>query len=385
MKALHFGAGNIGRGFIGLLLKQNGYDLTFADVNKELIDLLKEHRSYHVIIADESHEKILVEGFDALNSVDETQKLTQLITEVDLITMAVGPRIIPHIAKSCLEGIKQRLGQEQSQPLNIIACENAVGATDLFKEELFKNLTDEEQAFANQFIGFPNSAVDRIVPAQNNENPLDVKVEPFFEWAIERSKIKGNHVEMNDVHYVEDLKPYIERKLFTVNTGHASTAYYGLFKGYETVSEALQDSEVEQFVRDVLSETSQYVLLNYDFDEKDHADYVNLIINRFKNPEISDKLLRVGRGPLRKLSKNDRFVKPALGLLEHGITPHYLSQAMAYALVFNDDQDPESVTLQDYQKEHTVAETLENFSELDPSSPLINLVKEESEKMNVRD
>lgn len=382
MKALHFGAGNIGRGFIGLLLVQNGYDLTFADVSKELIDLLKSEKEYDVIIADGSNRKIKVSGFDALYSVEELDKLKQTIVEADLITMAVGPRIVPLIAKSCVEGIKSRLKKDEIKPLNIIACENAVGATDLFKEALFNELSKEEQTLAEKHFGFPNSAVDRIVPAQNNENPLDVKVEPFFEWAIEKDKLVGNFPEIKDVHYVQDLTPYIERKLFTVNTGHATSAYFGLLAGYDSVDEAMSDPKIEQQVRDVLSETTEYVLRTYEiFSEEEQKQYVDTVINRFKNPEISDDLLRVARGPMRKLSISDRFVKPALGLVEYGSEPRNLARAMAAALRFKNPEDSEATQIQEYLKEHSIKETLIKFSSLDSESLLIKLVEEENEKI----
>ncbi len=106
MKALHFGAGNIGRGFIGLVLVENGYELTFSDVSKDLVDLLKSQGHYDVIIADGTNRRIPVSGFKAIYSPEETEELKQAICESDLITMAVGPRIVPIIAKSCVDGIK---------------------------------------------------------------------------------------------------------------------------------------------------------------------------------------------------------------------------------------------------------------------------------------
>ncbi|HHT24534.1 MAG TPA: mannitol-1-phosphate 5-dehydrogenase [Clostridiaceae bacterium] len=379
MKALHFGAGNIGRGFIGLILAQNGYQLTFSDVMKDLVELLKKDKAYQVIIADGSGKKIKVEGFNTIYSPEETEELKKAIIETDLITMAVGPRIVPIIAKSCVEGIKERLAQPESEirPLNIIACENAVGATDIFKEALLAELNEKQKELALKHIGFPNSAVDRIVPAQNNENPLDVKVEPFFEWAIEKHKLIGEVPEMQDVHYVDDLTPYVERKLFTVNTGHATSAYFGLLSGYSSVDQAMADEKIEKQVRDVLSETSQYVLKTYNiFDVAEHQEYVDTIIERFKNPEISDDLQRVARGPIRKISKGDRFVKPALGLLDYGIKPNNIAKALAAALRFDNPEDPESKELQEYLADHSIKETLIKYSELEENSPLISLVEQ---------
>ena len=46
--AVHFGAGNIGRGFVGLLLHRAGYQLVFTDVIDPLIDALNTTPNYLV-------------------------------------------------------------------------------------------------------------------------------------------------------------------------------------------------------------------------------------------------------------------------------------------------------------------------------------------------
>ncbi|WP_313119502.1 mannitol-1-phosphate 5-dehydrogenase, partial [Proteiniclasticum ruminis] len=315
MNALHFGAGNIGRGFIGLLLAQNGFQVTFADVSEVLIDAIKKEGKYRVILADESHEAVPVEGVFGINSAKEPDALKEAVLKADLITTAVGVNIVPHIGRSLLEGIKERLHQEKVTPFSIIACENAVGATKVLKEALYEGLSEDEKTLAEMYIGFPNSAVDRIVPMQKNENLLDVQVEPFFEWVVEEDAVKGELRSLEGVHYVKDLTPYIERKLFTVNTGHAATAYFGLLKGHETVLQAMKDEEVVTAVRGVLKETSAYIVKSYGFDEKEHQAYVEKILSRFENPYISDDLTRVARSPIRKISPSDRFMKPAMGLI----------------------------------------------------------------------
>lgn len=377
MKALHFGAGNIGRGFIGLILKNNGFQMIFADVADALIEEIKTKGEYTVIMADKSGERIHIQGVEGINSKNEPLKLQEAIMEADIITTAVGPNIVPIIARSLVPGIRERLKGDSKRPFSIIACENAVGATAILKKALFEELTEEERAAAEELIGFPNSAVDRIVPLQNNENMLDVKVEPFFEWVVEKGQVKGDLLHIEGVHYVEDLAPYIERKLFTVNTGHAATAYFGMSKGYTTVLEAINDPDIERDVRGVLSETSFYITETYGFDAREHQEYVDKIINRFKNPDISDDLVRVGRSPLRKISRADRFVSPALGVLKLGKKPVYIAKAMASAAMLRNPEDPESVQLSDYIDQFGVKEALLKFSQLPLDSELTDLVLKE--------
>lgn len=377
MKALHFGAGNIGRGFIGLLLAQNGFQVTFADVSDVLIEEIKKEGNYRVILADETHEIIPVSGVSGINSQKEPEELKAAVLDADLITTAVGVSIVPHIGRSLLAGIRERLSIEPIKPFSIIACENAVGATEVLKAALFEALTENERVLAEKYIGFPNSAVDRIVPMQKNENLLDVQVEPFFEWVVEKDALKGPLENLEGVHYVENLTPYIERKLFTVNTGHGATAYFGLLKGHKTVLEAAEDDEVEKSVRGVLAETSSYIVQRYGFDAVEHQAYVEKILARFKNPYISDDLTRVARSPIRKLSPGDRFVKPALGLIDLGEEPRNLASALAALLLYTNEEDAEAVTLQNDLRTLGLTEVLKKYAGLQEGDLLTSLVQKE--------
>ena len=99
MKALHFGAGNIGRGFIGKLLADAGIQLTFADVNQVVLDALNARHSYQVHVVGENEQVDTVSGVDAVSSIGD--EVVELIASVDLVTTAS--------ARSCWSASPRRL------------------------------------------------------------------------------------------------------------------------------------------------------------------------------------------------------------------------------------------------------------------------------------
>ncbi|MDY0396134.1 mannitol-1-phosphate 5-dehydrogenase [Virgibacillus halophilus] len=251
MQAVHFGAGNIGRGFIGTLLYQAGYHTTFVDVNEAVIAEINRKKQYEVVLAAEQKESLMVKNVSGINSVAKPEAVVEAIAQADIITTAVGPNILAVISELITEGLRKRLETNQ-QPVNIIACENMVGGSSLLKEKVYARLNDQDQAAFSNHFGFPNAAVDRIVPNQTNEDMLTVSVEPYFEWVVEKPAIKGEIPVIPGITYVEDLAPYIERKLFTVNTGHTVPAYVGHLLGYETINEAMKDEGVQEVIEGAL-------------------------------------------------------------------------------------------------------------------------------------
>ncbi len=347
MKALHFGAGNIGRGFIGKLLADSGVQVIFADVNDTVIDLLKSQGSYNVkIVGDSVNTVETVSNVSAINSKDENA-LIALFNEVDLVTTAVGPNVLKIISATIAKGLTARFAAGNNKPLNIIACENMVRGTTFLKEQVFAHLSPEWQAKAEQYVGFVDSAVDRIVPpVQTDEkDPLLVTVEEFSEWIVDQTQFKGDIPKINGMELTDNLMAFVERKLFTLNTGHAVTAYYGKAKGYKWVKESIEDENVKAFVKAVMQESGAVLIKRYGFDPQAHAAYIEKILKRFANPYLADDVDRVGREPLRKLSYNDRLIKPLRGTLEYGLPNDNLIRAVAVALSYRNANDPQALEL----------------------------------------
>ena len=347
MQALHFGAGHIGRGFIGKLLADSGVQVIFADVNDTVIDLLKSQGGYNVkIVGDSVNTVEKVSNVSAVNSKDENA-LIALFNEVDLVTTAVGPNVLKIISATIAKGLTARFAAGNNKPLNIIACENMVRGTTFLKEQVFAHLSPEWQTKAEQYVGFVDSAVDRIVPpVQTDEkDPLLVTVEEFSEWIVDQTQFKGDIPKINGMELTDNLMAFVERKLFTLNTGHAVTAYYGKLKGYRFVKESIEDENVKAFVKAVMQESGAVLIKRYGFDSQAHAAYIEKILKRFANPYLVDDVDRVGREPLRKLSYNDRLIKPLRGTLEYGLPNDNLIRAVAVALSYRNANDPQALEL----------------------------------------
>ncbi|MRN52237.1 mannitol-1-phosphate 5-dehydrogenase [Paenibacillus monticola] len=345
MKAVHFGAGNIGRGFIGLLLSQAGYEVCFVDVNEDFVSQLQKRGEYPVTLASDGQETVMVNNVTALSSVTHAAEVVAAIAEADLVTTAVGVSILKFIAGAVADGISKRVAVSAA-PLHIIACENAIGGSAQLKELVHAKLDEDTRRKADASVAFPNAAVDRIVPLQKHDDILKVVVEPFYEWVVDSSQMIPGYTPIEGVHYVENLEPYIERKLFTVNTGHCSAAYLGYLRGYETIQQAMADEPLTALVREVLEETGAVLVQKHGFDKAEHSKYIDKILERFRNPALTDEVSRVGRSPLRKLSPNDRLVSPALQACERGLSYTALTRSMAAALLFDVTDDPEAVELQ---------------------------------------
>ena len=369
--AVHFGAGNIGRGFVGLILHRAGYEVVFADVVDALIDKLAATPTYKVIaVGDDAHEET-VDNYRAINSKTHEADVIAEIAKADIVTTAVGPTILRFVAPVIAAGLKARTSGTK---LTVMACENAINATDVLVGEIKKHVDDWDSVAANAI--FANTAVDRIVPAQAADAGLDVTVETYFEWAIEKPPFGADAPSIPDATWVDDLGPYIERKLFTVNTGHASTAYHGFAKGIHKLSDALADDDVRAKVEGVLAETKKLLVAKHDFPEEVQQAYLEKILKRFANPHLPDTVDRVGRQPLRKLSRNERLVGPAAELAERGHRPEFLLETIGAALDFDVPADPESVELKELLRTHTADAATTRITGLEPGHPLYDDVAE---------
>lgn len=347
-KAVHFGAGNIGRGFVACFLHSSGFDVVFADVNGALVDQVNQSTSYRVIeVGTEGTSEKTITNYRAINSRTNEEHLIQEIQTADIVTCSVGPNILKFIAPVIAKGIDRRSADRT--PLHVIACENAIGATDTLAAHIKDPRNTDPERLEDHHLRarYANSAIDRIVPAQDPNAGLDVTLEKFFEWVVESTPFQDIGIpEIEGIHWVENLAPFIERKLFTVNTSHATAAYHGYNRRKRTVYDALQDKDIMNEVRGAVLETKNLIVAKHGISEEDQTAYLEKIILRIGNPHLEDAVERVGRAPLRKLSRKERFIGPAAELAENDQPIKHLLDAVEMAFRFQDvEGDDESKEL----------------------------------------
>lgn len=366
--AVHFGAGNIGRGFIGKLLADADVQVTFADVDAPLIDQISHKQEYKVKVVGATCHTDTVSHVTAVNSASDD--VIDRIAHTDLVTTAVGPNVLDIIAKTIAKGITKRFAASNESPLNIIACENMIRGTTHLKGEVYKYLDTSLHAKADELIGFVDSAVDRIVPPAEaaNDDPLEVTVESFSEWIVDESQFKGDIPDIAGMEKTDNLMAFVERKLFTLNTGHCITAYLGCLKGHKTIREAIEDPEIYFDVKQAMQESGAVLIKRYHFDPTLHAAYINKILERFANPYLVDEVSRVGRQPIRKLGENDRLIKPLLGTIEYNTANETLLKGIAAACKYQNETDPQAVELQKAIKNQGIKKALADYTGLDENS-----------------
>lgn len=370
-QAVHFGAGNIGRGFLGQMYRENDYEIIFLDARDNLIKNLKKATSYKINQVDKDGKQVKsVSKFRALHCDKERKQAIEAIARADIFTCSVGPRRLKDVGPILEEGIKLRDPVAKPQPLAVIACENDQNATDHLRKYVKLKGTPTQIA---KKVEFANCAIDRIVPTQPEGCGLDITIERYFDWTIECRPFRGERPQIKGINWVGRLDPYLERKLFTVNTGHASIAYLGWANDVPTIHEALEVGHIRKAVENALLETANYLQKVYKFTPEEQQEYIRKTIERFKNPALNDSCIRVARDPMRKLSQNERLMKPARWLAENNQSFQALLVPIQQGFRFqNIPKDDTSAKLGKYMAANPPDDVVTYITRLTPEHPLFD-------------
>jgi mannitol-1-phosphate 5-dehydrogenase len=342
-KAVMYGAGNIGRGFIGQLFSESGYEVAFIDVNTEIVNKLNQDGKYPVrILAGEDTKEIVVSPVRAVNGMD-IEKVAQEIAQADIMATAVGVNILPRIVKPIVEGLKKRWQAHNMTPFNIIICENLLDANHYLAQLIRMELDDNEKLLFEKLVGLVEASIGRMVPVMTPEmqegDILRVCVEEYCELPLDRDAFKGELPKIKNMLPASPFTFYIQRKLFIHNMGHALTAYLGKLKGYNYIWEAIGDPYIKLAVLRAMQDSAIAMSREHGIKLETILDHVDDLIYRFGNRQLGDTVNRVGNDTKRKLSPNDRLVGAANLCASQGIKPVNVCLGIAAAMKFDSNQN----------------------------------------------
>ncbi len=378
-KAVIYGSGNIGRGFIGQLFHMSGYETTFIDINKAVIDRMNADGRYPIYITDgERYKEYIVTDVRGVNGGD-TDAVAEAVADAEIMATAVGVNALRFIAAPVARGIARRMEKGSGAPLNMIVCENMIDVDKYLSELIKAELLEDEKAYFDKNVALIEPSIGRMVPATPadiaEKEPLAICVEPYCELPVDREAFKGEIPEIVNMCPFSPFEFHIRRKLFMHNMSHALTAYLGNLKGYTYIWEASGDTEIREVALQALGEVSFAMSREYGVKESELLAFGRELMERYDNKLLGDTVFRVGRDTKRKLSANDRFVGAIRLCEKHGIMPRSILLGLAAGLHFLPEGDSASAEIAANIAEKGIADTLERFCGIERTSIAVGFVE----------
>ncbi len=379
MNAVMYGGGNIGRGFIGALLSQSGYRVTFIDVAEPVVKHLQEKECYPVrYVSSVGHEDVLIENVTAVYGND-TEAASDVIAACDIMATAVGARILKFIVPNIVAGLRKRWAMND-KPLNIIVCENLMDANLVVEGMIKEHLTEDEKAKFDATVGLVEASIGRMVPVQTEEmkdgEPMRVCVERYGFLPTDKAAFKGEIPAIKNMVPFAPFDFYIKRKLYVHNMGHATCAYLGDLLGLEYIYQSIDVADVRILVQNAMLESAKALSEKYGVELGGIVMHITDLLNRFTNAALMDTCARVGGDPARKLSPDDRLIGSASLALAQGTTPAYIAVGAA-AGVHRYIKETEGME----QGIASAKQVLADVSKLDADSDLAKLILAMYEKI----
>lgn len=296
--AVHFGAGNIGRGFIAPVLFENDYKVIFVDINKELINLINSEKSYRVTSINANSSDInIVSNITAIDLAN-TDELKTALLSADLISTSVGAKFV--------KGIYQKVAEIDNDRNQIfVAFENMYRASSTSSNKVEK---------LNSNLEVIDAVVDKIVPPQITDS-LSVTVEKYGSIILDEDS-EGRPLKKSEVVNYKNYDNEFYKKLWLLNGLHLQLAYFAKSKNINFIHEILENDVGVSFAKRTVSQLSTAFNL-YTNQDLDHENFNNIIIERFSLSLIKDEVNRICRNPEIKFSKDERFEYPLRKLIEN--------------------------------------------------------------------
>jgi len=364
-----FGAGATGRGHVGLLAWQAGFEIVFVDKRPDLVEALRRAGRYTVRLYGQRQEEVVVRGY-RVHFYEDRRAIAEEIANAALVLTAVFDQNLPDVARTLALAAAECRRAGRTRPLNCIACENMMDSSSTLGRHVRALLSGDDLAWCGAHMGFPDSMISRVVP-KPEPDPLVVVAEDYNEWTARAEAFLGEKpAALAALELVDNQTARLERKLFVHNGGHAVCGYAGFHRRHRYIHEAVADPVVAEHVLGALDELGEVVRCRHSFSAESIARYKQDLCRRGAVPEMRDEVLRVVRDPIRKLSPRERLVAPAKLAVEYGLARQWIVRGIAAALKYSHPGDPQSVELAQRLARDGLGAVLAEVCSIEADSPL---------------
>jgi len=343
-RVIIFGAGSTGRGHIGELAYEAGWELVLVDRDATLVDVLRRASCYRVRLYGPHDSRVVTIDRYRVYHLGEPEAIIREALQVPLILTSVFSHNLREIAPLVARIVSTRRAAGVKEPLNVVCCENMQNSSSMLKSYVYPLLSGDDAAYAALHVGFPDCMISRIVPLAM-ENPVKMIAEDYNEWTVDATGFIGPPIDLPAMELVNNQAARLARKFFMHNSAHAICGYWGFHRGHTYIHEALADEIVSTHVSRAIGELAEVVAHEYGFTAENLQAYGAELAARGSIAELKDSVLRVVRDPLRKLSRTERLVAPAELAVRLSLACTELAWAIAAALHYYHPDDPQSVTM----------------------------------------
>lgn len=313
-KLVLFGAGKIGRSFIGQLFSRSGYEVVFIDIDERIISALNRDKKYRLVVkSDDVDKDIWVENVRGVLGND-AEKIVNEVASADIMAISVGQKAIQKIAPLVSGGLELRAEKYEDNPLDIILAENLRDAAHVVEKEFKKHLCSKFNF--DEKVGLIETSIGKMVPIMPksvvDKDPLLVYAEPYNTLILDRKGFKNPIPEVDGLAPKANMPAWVDRKSFIHNLGHAAAVYYGYMKYPEMIYlfEIMKKKDVYERTRETMLQSADILIRQYpdEFTKKDLIEHIDDLLHRFSNKALGDTVFRVGQDLYRKLGPDDRLV-----------------------------------------------------------------------------
>lgn len=310
--AVIFGAGKIGRSFIGQLFSRGGYEVVFIDVYQPVIDELNRRGNYNVVIKSDQESVINIQNVRGVFAGDVENVIREIAT-ARIVAVSVGLNGLKYITPLIANGLEKRYESADALPLDIIIAENLRNAAEFMHHELKEHLPEGYPL--EERVGLIETSIGKMVPIMLKKDMesdiLQVFAEPYNTLILDKLAFKNPIPEIGGLAPKENMKAWVDRKLFIHNLGHATAAYWG-YLAHPTSTylyEVLSDSQLKELVRNTMLQAANILFKKYpdEFTLVSLTDHIDDLLRRFQNKALGDTIFRVGCDLQRKLGAEDRL------------------------------------------------------------------------------